>query len=62
MKAMIIWHYLDAKGVVINASSTIVEGEIEDLHVRIQESYTENAIRKSGGPTIPHQVLLIPEK
>ena len=61
IKALILWHYYNADGVIFNASSTMFEGTPDELHTRIQDEYTENGKRreKKMGHTIPQQIIIL---
>jgi hypothetical protein len=60
IKALILWHYYNADGVISNASSTMFEGTPDELNTRIEENFAANNKERKGlgGYVIPHQILI----
>jgi hypothetical protein len=56
---LILWHYFDAKGKLINASGTHLVGSMMDLQERLSESHREcRENREARRPyIIPVQII-----
>lgn len=53
---LILWHYFDTKGRLVNASMTQLVGTRQNLKDRIEQSYQEAKEAQNGQPKLPYSV------
>jgi hypothetical protein len=60
MKYLMLWHYYDANGKLLNASSTHCVGTLEELNSRLREECEANRKKKERGegPVICQQIIV----
>ncbi len=57
IEAIVLWHYQDAKGHTVSASTTRFSGTMVELQEMIKE--TPNKNKKEQNLAVPHQIIIL---